>query len=451
MVVSGLQLSPNLAQKQFIPNAFLALLYFASIGCSCSCSQPSTSDADASDILPDDSADSSIDADPGEHDSEAPADILTEDAEADCFIPFGAGYDLSGLGLTPIPHDRPPTECGECCKQVSFSRDEITFPSSLDVWDRYLVYSTSQSRAGGDTSRIILVDLATTDEYEVESVVKGPSNYVVMFPTIHREYVYFSHSYDTGSDSGLCEIVRFSLTDGSRTVVHSYASGDYLSGGWCSFMLDASADYLAWDDNRSALPASQQARIFNLATGIETTISGDTASSTQVWDDIVVFDEPSSTAMVAKVYNTSTGSTTPVVEGSYDTWYPSIWSNLVTWSDARAGGNYANMTNADIYIKDLSTGDETPICTHAASQFGSEIHENLVVWTDLRDDAVHQNDYSAALNWNIYGRWISSGVEFRITSLPTRERSLLAFNNHVFFWMEDSSGMDSIFMTDVHP
>lgn len=366
-------------------------------------------------------------------------DIVSEP----CDIPFPDGYDITGLGLVDLPRDRAPRPCGTCCEQVSFSRDRLSQPCSLDAWGRYLVYSTT----GLAGKRVVLVDLADRVEYLVAEGLGGSTRDGVAFPAIFEDSLYYGHSWDE-TDVGHCEIVKFSISTGTREVVHSWEREPYPSGSWCSADLQAHGNYLVWNDNRSGISASQQIRLLDMTTGVETTISGYVVTDSRIWGNRAFYRENGRWIVV---HDIPSGTQDYLLDEFHDNWYPSVWEDLITWSDARSGGSYADMSYADIYLMDLVTGVETPVCTHSASQFGSHIYGDLIVWTDLRDDPVSPNLYVGAEDWNIYGYWISRDEEFQITGLPIREWAMELHDKYVFFLMYDTVDVESIFMVYVPP
>jgi hypothetical protein len=255
---------------------------------------------------------------------------------------------------------------------------------------------------------------------------------------------------DTGTERILqCEIFRFSLATGETDVVHAFDTCDYDC--WCPNELDAYDNYLVWWDKRDAMAGMHKVRLLDLSSGIETTISDWLVLHPAIWGNTVIYDSYPTNPQTINRYDIDTGTTTIYTDGEHDRWNGDIWQNLVTWSDARAGGNQADQAYADIYMMDLMTGVETPVCTHPASQFGSYIFGDLIVWSDLRDDPEYPNSYPAATNRNIYGYRISTGEEMQLTDLPGKEWVMELHDNHVFFLMDDGTGVENIFMRDVPP
>ncbi len=379
------------------------------------------------------------------------------DASSDCFLPFESGYDLAGIGLEEIPRDRPPTFCGECCRQVSYADDMLTFPSSLDVWGRYLVYSTQGSYCGTECwDRVIVVDLASQIEYLIDDRLKEPGTPGVLHelirePTIYNEDIYYSHSRwvaTTDSEELQCEVIHFSLLTGLSEVINSYTTCGIHC--WCPAQMDVFGKYLVWQDNRLGYAGGQEVRLFDLETGTESTISHEAVGNPYVWNTTVAYDWFPTSLDIVNVYDSVVGTTMWLTDGVHDRWYISLWESLITWSDARAGGTQANQAFADIYMMDIDDGVEIPVSTDTASQFGSFVFGDLVVWTDLRNDPLYPNNYVAATNHDLYGYRISTGEEFQITDLPGKEWAMHLFDNHVFFLMEDDAGVESIFMKEVH-
>lgn len=398
---------------------------------------------------------------------EIPTDTATDpplddpDADAvECGGAFEDGYDVASLALEVLPRDRPPTECGSCCKQVTFSRDPLSMRGSFDAWGRYLVYATIDTGAGNNT-RVILVDLAEETEYIIEERTLEPaevgvSSDILRFPAIHGSNVYYSRSrsFDTpGDEHAECEIIRFSLVSGVRDVVHSFDVCDIADSCWCPLELKAFGDHLVWNDNRVGMAGGQQIRVLNLVTGVETIVTEPRpVGGISIWSVMVAYDDQYYVPYPTYLYDIETEVTRTLPDGEYDRWDLRIWENLVTWSDTRAGGTHATRTGADIYMMDISTDVETAVCTDPAAQFGSFIFGDIIAWTDTRDDPEHAGDWLLADDWNVYAYRISTGEEMRLTDLPGREEAVEIIDGRVFFWMTDDAGIrDRLFMVDVPP
>jgi len=319
------------------------------------------------------------------------------------------------------------------------------------------VYSTMETYCGDDCmSRIVLTDLANGSEYLVDSRDANPPDPTIVseqisYPAIYASAVYYSDGrlVDTGTERILqCEIFRLSLTTGETDVVHAFET-PCEHNCWCPDELDAYDNYLVWQDNRDGMGGMQKVRLLDLTSGIETTISEWLILHPSIWGNTVIYDSYPTSLDTINRYDIDTGTTTIYTDGEHDRWNGDIWQNLITWSDARAGGTQADQAYADIYMMDFVTGVETPICTHPASQFENRVFGDLVVWDDLRNDPENPNFYPAADNVDIYGYRISTGEEMQLTDLPGKEWVMELHDNHVFFLMDDGTGVENIFMRDV--
>jgi hypothetical protein len=313
----------------------------------------------------------------------------------------------------------------------------------------------------GNNTRVILVDLAGGEEFIIEeraleSTLEGVRFDILRYPTIFNSDIYYSRScsFDTpGEERAECEIVRFSLVTGTRDVVHSFEVCDPgAENCWCPLELDSYGDHLIWQDNRVGMAGSQQVRMLDLSSGVETAITDlpRPVGGISIWENLVSFEDQYYVPYPMYLYNIETGETRTFSDGEHDSWHLKVWENLMTWTDTRAGGTHATRTGANIYMMDLTTDVETSICTNPVAQFDSFIYGDIIAWTDTRDDPDHPDEWLIADNWNVYAYRISTGEEMRLTDLPGREEAVEMLDGRVFFWMTDDAHItDRIFMVDV--
>lgn len=108
---------------------------------------------------------------------------------------------------------------------------------------------------------------------------------------------------------------------------------------------------------------------------------------------------------------------------------PSIWSNYITWQDARNGGS-------DIYLQNLATKVQTRI-TKGVDAENSFVSGNRIVWQDYRNG-----------NWDIYMYEISSKKTTRLTTNTADQTEPGAYGNNIV-WTDARNGGSSIYLQNL--
>jgi beta propeller repeat protein len=105
---------------------------------------------------------------------------------------------------------------------------------------------------------------------------------------------------------------------------------------------------------------------------------------------------------------------------------PSIWGDIVVWTDSR-NGNY------DIYGCNLRTGEEFAVCTAEGGQYAPSIWGDIVVWEDWR------NGYS-----DIYGCNLRTGEEFAVCTAEEEQGSPSIWGD-IVVWQDYRNGYSDIY------
>ena len=103
---------------------------------------------------------------------------------------------------------------------------------------------------------------------------------------------------------------------------------------------------------------------------------------------------------------------------------PVISDNMVVWKDGRNG------RSSDIYGKNLSTGVEFPVCTNPVGwRTEPSVSGNIAVWADYRNG-----------NYDIYGKNLSTGVEFDVC-MNSSAQNAPAIDGSTIVWHDWRSGL----------
>jgi hypothetical protein len=119
---------------------------------------------------------------------------------------------------------------------------------------------------------------------------------------------------------------------------------------------------------------------------------------------------------------------------------PSIYKNLVVWSEADISGmqlgsiDWQNL-NRDIYLLDMETGKIQKITDDEHVQEGALISGETIVWLDDRHGTGEPYPYPAPLD--IYAFNLATGEEKRITAASTAEGyGYLAISGDLIVWSD---------------
>jgi hypothetical protein len=435
------------------PLRVLALLLSVS-GCS-ACGNGSNKDGDAElDTSGDISPDTSVDSDrvdiPDAYD-----DSVEDTIYCDPIADYTA-YDLSFLDPPSLP-SRSATECGECCRQISYAPHDIG-NCRYAVYGNYLVFNTTSDSSPFPT-REYIVNITTLDQYLLLEKETPPSE---------DTYESCGDIVIDGSDIGYISLfktssgppptvveVEMNAIDLNNGVTNILSLGEHVLGTTTPSQLCLYNGWFAWMETRDVEPYPLGLNVMDLATGTERMVDtgdGYDASEPDLEGDRVVFRQWDHRI---RIYDISEGTFTDVSGGETFDWYryqPGIWGNLVAWHDLREGGDYVTQELADIYMKDIVTGEETVVCNHPAAQVAAlDMGYGLIAWPDLRNDPVSPNNPYAAENFDIYAYRIETGEEFQVTDLPGRELCPKIFENRIYFVMEDDAGVLSVFEKIIPP
>lgn len=349
--------------------------------------------------------------------------------------------DLIGYQeLVPYPVSRPPTPCGEGCRQVSFA-DHGVWYGNYDVWGDYLVFNIIESPG----KKVILVDLTSLDHYVVNeadaSEEGGPANgWVTLYDNIIL-YGYMLRFYHVDTNY----LMRFDLSSNYQT---SIWRKDYPENNGPS-QYDIFGDHVIWWDNRTGDMGDGHHYLLNTASGEEREISTEPCFVCDIalYGNYAVFegDAEGRTVIHLFVHEIESGETRKITIGDWDHVVPSVYGDIVVWTDLRNGGDYLSLEHSDIYMKDLRTDEESAICDHTASQGAAYIWGNKIAWTDYRNDPEYPNVPSRASVVDIFMYDIETGEEVQFTSNPGRKSVVKIHENKLYYIMADSSGILSVF------
>ncbi len=417
----------------------------------CACGTRTSEDGDAvvdsvpdsMDTLAETDADTGIDGDA----EDVPGDIA--DASMDEVAGCDPEYEVTDVDLgflgDPVLPSRPPTDCGERCRQVSFLEHEVA-ACQYSVSSGYLIL-VSTNRASPIVSRVWLIDLVQGHHYLVADYITTPFFETAGCPVIDGNKFLFFHDISTGTTGFVDDYLHHVDLDthesgtwynGELEIGVNLPSELRMSGGWAVWMQVANTEP----------PYLWGVFVMDMGTGEVGSVGavdhGDQRMP-EMHGDRVVYQEAD---YRIRIYDISEDAITDVVGGDTYDWnryQPGIWGDVVAWTDLRAGSPVMQDL-ADVYMKNMATGVESVVCDHPASQpAGLQVGEDLIVWPDLRNDPSYPNDPWSATNTDIYGYRVSTGEEIQITDSPIRDVCPKIFGNKVYFKMFDDAGVQSIF------
>ncbi len=380
--------------------------------------------------------------------SDPPGEIL--DAAGDEVVGCDPGYEGTDLDLAflgdPILPSRPPTDCGECCRQVSFLEHEVA-ACAYSVSSSYIVL-VSTNRASPGITRIWLIDLVHGSHFLVADYITQPVLEAAGYPAIDENKFLFFHDISSGTTGFVDDYLHH--VDLATHESGTWYIGELEIGVNLPSELRMSGGWAVWEQVvKTEPPSLWGVLVMDLGTGEVRSVGAvDHADQRmpEMHGDRIVYQEAD---YRIRLYDISDDEITDVAGGDVYDWprfQPGIWGDVVAWTDLRAGGTAWTQALADVYMKDLSTGVESVVCDHPASQpAGLQVGEDLIVWPDLRNDPLYPNDPWSATNSDIYGYRISTGEEIQITDSPIRDVCPKIFGNRVYFVMMDDAGVLSIF------
>jgi len=392
--------------------------------------------------------------DVGDHEdtSQDVAEMVEEAYHAECVYLDYPALDLGTLVPRPFTPSRPGMDCGENCRQVSITDDDILM-ADYDVWGQWLVLGNRRVENGHLVySRIYLINLDNMNHLFIssEDVDKTyPHGFDELsgigYTSIYQNHIAFIRiAANLDYTQKKIDMFYFDFMTYNLKMIRTH-TGDAIM--YHARDLDLHNNFLAFNEVKETF--HEKNYLLDIETREECLISvtGCCTVKPKIYGRNVVFPEGvSSYGVNIYLYNIDTKTTSRLVDGPGDHYYPQIWENLVVWTDTRNGGTSMSQENADVFMMDLTTGVETPICTNPASQPSpAAIWGTKVVWPDCRNDPDYPNVPSRARNWDLYMYDISTGTETQLTSMPGWEFSPRIYENKVYFIMKDSANIDSVF------
>jgi hypothetical protein len=377
-------------------------------------------------------------------------DLAEEDAHGDePSLDVVEAHDVSpdmSTELVPVTPDRPGKECGECCKQVSYTYQSV-HAHEYDVWEDWLAFRGVEYVSEG-IDHIWLVDLNTLAYYNLDSAPKQGMEIggkVCGGPAIYQDKVAYYFRTVLNREPYITEekIVLLDLPSLQRTTV-TERNYNVSEDEWGPEYIDFYGDLVVWEENRLGGGGRQEVFMKNIRTGDERLLSqgGCCALSPRIWEDVVVWWDFSLGENVM-VYDIPTGNIGTVDTYDYDRWFGAVWNDIVVWFDARSG--------SDVYMKDLATGGISPVTTDPSTQcYWLDIHNDVVVWMDRRNDADPNScDEGIGTRWDVYARNLATGEERNLTPFEGKKRIPRVWGKRAFFIQRDLLGYNEIFAVDL--
>jgi len=438
--------------------SLIIAIFIFSIGCS-NCGGNNKLDSDTEDMKFDDGIYDTKDFIEDEKFDTGLENVLVDDGNSvdqlamDCFSPLDAPYyDVSFL-WTKIEPDREPMPCEGCCRQVTFGPDDDWF--HFDVWGRYVIYNSCYQLPPIEFTRceIRFKNVDERTEYVVEKAREWP---IFRHPAIYEDKFVYGREYLLSSDTLRCEIIKGSITEGTKEVIftydYPYGNPDdsyWCPGGWSP--IDLYGRYAVYESNRSGLGAGQQIYLLDIETGEERKISlGEGGVGfPRIWKNLVVYfgfyEGPD-----IYLYNIDTGETENLTKRpdhlNTREGFPAIWENIVALRHGPP--EMDDDAWADIYMMDLNIRELIPVCLNPAGiMWAIDIYDDLIAWTDLRNDPC-PNFECRTTNTDIYYYRISNGTEHRGSFKTGNEYSPHIWQNRIFFEMKDSANLGNVFMIE---
>ncbi len=404
-----------------------------------------TADPDDPDVEPDPGPDTTLDTLP----LDPPLDDGMDPELVDC---HELDYGASDLGVLDLPtYDavaRTPIDCGPGCRQVSFAQGQL-WSGEYDVWGDWLVMATRyELDIDHEYTRIVMVNLENLDHYLVDEenfkLDDRPGN---LHLDLFQNRIIFQSKVNLPTADYDIDLLVYGGTatsfSFSRQLVFEYIYPIEYGGGMQS--MDSWGDLVAWSDYRGS---PSVIAVLDLATREECLVTGRGygTGNPAVWDGKVVFHEGSLGHFNVFVYDGATGDVRAITGPTGDQFGADIWQDRVVWTDTHGEGTMLDQFNSDVYMHDLTTGETTAICTDPAMQPAPvSIFGDKVVWIDCRHDLEHADDCGYSDRTEIYMYDIATGTETRLTDLPTKKNHPKVYENRVYFTMDDTDGVRSIF------
>jgi len=145
---------------------------------------------------------------------------------------------------------------------------------------------------------------------------------------------------------------------------------------------------VVWQDYRAGNP-DVYGYDFSTSTEFQIRTSSYGEGDPMIYKNVVVYDTDKNGNGDIYGYDLSTKKEFQITSDPSDQYYPAIYGDIVVWWDERNTYERQEVVwrkeNFDIYGYDLSTGREFPITTAQNDQVHPSIYGNIVVWTDYRN------------------------------------------------------------------
>lgn len=423
-------------------------------GCG-ACSGKNTQDADTNDAADADAQEDQVNdeiVEDGAEDEGEATDAVAEINDGADMGPVDVAVDneyfaelIGYQDLAFFMPSRPPTPCGEGCRQVSFAEHDV-WSNNLEVWGNYLVINTlGGTSEEGYRKTIYLIELLSLRHYIViETLAFSVLDPVVSYPSIDNGQVIYKLSLEdmyhylmVFSIAPSIQNILLEITSSSATIIHTQIYDTQIYGNYVSWL-----SHVSGSENHVFL--------FDITARTEERISTESCFvcvDIDMHENHVAFisDNDGNDWPHVFVHDIETGTTEKVTTGNWAHMFPKVWGNVVVWTDTREGGDYVDYGMADIYMYNLTTREETAVCDHPASQVSGIIYENTIAWSDFRNDPEYPNGPTRATLNDIFIYDITSGEERMIDSVPRKKGVREIRGNKIYFLMEDDAGVLSVF------
>ena len=362
------------------------------------------------------------------------SDAETHTSDADTDRPDG-DIDNDALDnlyrpLIPVPVDRPPRECGERCRQVSFAGGVTEF----DIWENRIVYTSNPD--------VFLLDLTSGSEYRWPKEDGENCIHAAIYEETLAVFCYTSISDEETNET----FWTFNLSNSMRHRIYPEGADRFHGADY----IDIYGNIVVWSDGRNG-SSHPEIFIHDLTTGREHQITdgGCCVGESRIWDNRIVFQNFASTRRNIFMYDVGTGTTTRIATSVYAQYLPAIQGDRVVWIDARHDPCGYFACNPDVYYADLSTGEVHAATTEGSLQRSPDIYGNIVVWDDLRNDP-RPNDFRPGdQEMDIYLYNIRTSEERQVTNFPGMEGKPRVWGDKVYFVMSDDVVTWSIYEMEI--
>jgi PKD repeat protein len=174
--------------------------------------------------------------------------------------------------------------------------------------------------------------------------------------------------------------------------------------------------------------------LYNITSGIETQVTDNTSYTTNpsIYGNLVTYtdcgnDSSCGSGSTIYLYNITSGTRVPLSSGANDNDYSAIYGNRIVWQNTSSSTGISQ-----IYINGTSASLATQINASVTDQMSPAIYGNLVTYADCGSDS------SCRSGSTIYLFNITSGIGIPISSGSNLNTFPAIYNNRIV-WLETSS------------